>query len=82
MEALTEGATEEALTFATTFLGGREAAGSSLGDKGVDSFVNSGLSELTIVFFKGGASLSSSELFKEIWIVMRRRLPESVKEET
>jgi hypothetical protein len=82
MEAFAEGAIEEALTLATTFLGRRGTAGSSSGDKGVDSFVNSGLSELTIVFFKGGASLSSSELFKEIWIVMRRRLPESVKEET
>jgi hypothetical protein len=82
MEALAEGVTEEALTLATAFLEGRGAAASPSGDRGVDSFVDSRLSELIFVFFRGGASLSSSELFKVIWIVMRRRLAESVKEET
>jgi hypothetical protein len=71
MEALAEGATEEALTLATVFLGRRGTAGSSSGDKGVDSFVNSGLSELIFGFFGGEASMSSSELFKETWTMMR-----------
>jgi hypothetical protein len=65
METLAEGATEEALNLATTFLGGRGAGGSSSRDKGIDSFVDSRFSELTFVFFRGGASLSSPELFKE-----------------
>jgi hypothetical protein len=65
MEAFAEGAIEEALTLATTFLGRRGTAGSSSGDKGVDSFVDFGLSELIFIFFRGGTSLSSSELFKE-----------------
>jgi hypothetical protein len=65
MEARAEGATEEALTLATTFLGGRGAAGSSSADKGVDSFIDSGLSEFIFVFFRGGASSSSPELFEE-----------------
>jgi hypothetical protein len=65
MEALGEGATEEALTLATSFLGGRGATASSSGDKGIDSFIDSGLSELIFVFFRGGAYLSSSELFEE-----------------
>jgi hypothetical protein len=65
MDALAEGASEQALTLATAFLGGRGAAGSSSADKRVDSFVDSRLSEFTFVFFRGGASSSSSELFKE-----------------
>jgi hypothetical protein len=44
MEALAEGATEEALTLAKTFLGRRATIGSSSGDMGVDSFVDSDLS--------------------------------------
>jgi hypothetical protein len=62
----------------TTFLGRR---GTIRGDKGVDSFIDSGLPELIFVFFRGGASLSSSELIKETWTMMKRRLPESIKEE-
>jgi hypothetical protein len=65
MEALAEGASEEALTFATTFLGRRGTVGSSSGDSGVDSFVDSGLSELIFVFFREGRSVSPSELFEE-----------------
>jgi hypothetical protein len=71
MEALAEGATDEALTSATAFLGRRGTVGSSSGDKGVHSFVDSGLAEIIFVFFRGGTSLSSSELFKETWIMMR-----------
>jgi hypothetical protein len=44
MEALAEGATEEALTFATTFFGLRGTIGSSSGDRVVDSFVDPGFS--------------------------------------
>jgi hypothetical protein len=65
MEALAEGATKEALTLATTFLCGRGAAGSSSVDKGIDSFIDCGLSEFIFVFFRGGASSSSPELFEE-----------------
>ena len=65
MEARAEGATEEALTLAKTLLGGRGAAGSSSVEKGVDSFIDSGLSEFIFVFFRGGASSSSPELFRE-----------------
>jgi hypothetical protein len=41
MEALSIGATEEALTLATNFLGRRGTVGSSSRDRGVDSFIDS-----------------------------------------
>jgi hypothetical protein len=65
MEALAEGAIEEALTLAMPFLGGRRVACSSSADKGVDSFIDSGFSEFILAFFRGGKTSSSSELFEE-----------------
>jgi hypothetical protein len=65
MGALVEGATEEALTFTTTFLGGRGTTGSYSEERGFDSFFDSGLSELVFAFFRGGRSASSPELFEE-----------------
>ena len=62
---LAEGAMKEALTFATTFLGGGGIIGSSSEDRGIVPFVDSSLSELTLAFFEGGRSASSSELIKK-----------------
>jgi hypothetical protein len=65
LQALAEGAIEEALTFATTFLGGKGTIGLSSKDRDIDSFVDSGLSELVFAFFRGGRSSSSPELIEE-----------------
>jgi hypothetical protein len=53
------------LTFTTTFLGGRGTIGSPSEDIDIDSFVDSGLSELVFALFRGGRSASPPELFEE-----------------
>ena len=66
---LAEGATEEALTFLTTFLGGG-ITGSSPEDRGTASFVDTILSELIFAFFEGGRFVSSSELIRKALITL------------
>ena len=60
-ERFAEGATEEALTFLTTFLGGGGITG---------SFVDTILSELIFAFFEGGRFVSPSELIKKVSITL------------
>ena len=67
---LAEGATEEALTFLTTFLGGGGITGSSPEDRGTVSFVDTVLLELIFAFFEGGRFVSSSELIRKALITL------------
>jgi hypothetical protein len=60
MEVLAEGASKEALTLATVFLG----RGSLSAVRGIDSFADSAFSEIIFALSKRGTSSSSLELIK------------------
>jgi hypothetical protein len=59
------------LTLATVFLAREGLAGALSVAKGIDSFADSALSEITFTLFERGTSPSSSELHEKAWTITK-----------